>query len=73
VHRELAVSNKVHEALWNLFFFLLSFFFFPKEVGVDSLIVFLLKEDLVWRGENAFKFDHKLCNAFVVKAIFVCF
>ena len=62
VHRELAVSNKVHEALWFVLFLIPKFLFLSKLVGINRWVVFLLKEDLVWRSENAFKFDHKLCD-----------
>jgi len=62
VHRELAVSNEVHEALWLVLSLIPKILFLSKLVGINRWIVFLLKEDLVWRSENAFKLDHKLCD-----------
>ena len=62
VHRELAVSNEVHKALWFVLFIIPKIIFFSKLVGINRWVVFLLKKDLVWRSENAFKFDHKLCD-----------
>ena len=62
VHRELAVTNEVHEALWFIFFLIHKILFLSKLVGINRWVVFLLKEDLVWRSENAFEFDHKLCD-----------
>lgn len=63
VHRELAIPDEIHEALWDVIFLLIIIL---VSLGIVFRIVPLLQ---VWRiraGENIYKTDHEPCDALIL-------
>lgn len=68
MHRELSIPNEVHERLLRLLLLIFFFFVFLARVSlrIKICLVFLLKVDQVWTGEDVVKFDDKLSDNLVL-------
>ena len=76
IDAELSVSNEVHVRLRNRISFIIIVTCIVIFAWVSDAVVLLLHIDLVWRGEHALEFDHKLSDTlfslFLLKEAIVC-